>query len=191
MRKLVLKMSMSLDGFVCGPDGEAEWMLRSRGEDSAAWLVENLQQAGVHVVGGRTYHAMARHWPTSPEPVAVPMNDIPKVVFTRQKPADADLSSYAESWASARFAHGDLADEIQRLKEQPGKDIFAHGGAGFARSLVRLGLVDEYRLVVHPVAIGAGKALFGDLPKPVNLDLVSTTAFAAGTMVQVYRPAAG
>jgi riboflavin biosynthesis pyrimidine reductase len=71
-------------------------------------------------------------------------------------------SPNAASWAEAQIANGDLATEIGRLKQQPGKDIVAHGGAGFAQSIARLGLIDEYRLVVHPVALGAGLSLFTD-----------------------------
>lgn len=181
MRKLILKMSMSLDGFVSGPNGEADWMLRSQGEDSAAWVLETLWQAGLHAMGSRSYHVMANYWPTSTDPTAAPMNDIPKVVFTRQK-------SFDLGWGPARIANGDLAEEMQRLKQEPGKDILAHGGAGFARSLVQLGLVDEYRLLIHPVAIGSGLPLFSDLRQPMDLELVSTSLFRAGVAAHVYRP---
>jgi dihydrofolate reductase len=85
---------------------------------------------------------------------------------------------------------GDLAADIAQLKSEPGKDIMAHGGAGFARSLVRLGLVDEYQLLVHPVARGQGLPLFSELPKPMVLQLVSATTFPAGAIAHVYRPAA-
>ncbi|WP_033290622.1 dihydrofolate reductase family protein [Amycolatopsis jejuensis] len=185
MRRLILKMSMSLDGFVSGPHGEGEWTLRSRGEDSAAWVLDTLRQAGVHVMGSRMYRTVASYWSTSADPMAAPMNEIPKVVFTRQTSFEPET---ADGWASARIASGDLADEIQRLKAEPGNDILAHGGVEFARSLVQLGLVDEYRLAVHPIALGSGRPLFADLPQPLDLELVSTTSFEAGVVAQVYRP---
>src|SRR4029079_11793702 len=108
--------------------------------------------------------------------MAAPMNDIPKVVFTRQKSFDLHtggpaLEPAAASWASARIANGDLTEEMRRLKEEPGKDILASGGAGFARGRVQRGRVDEYRLVVHPVALGSGIPLFADLPQPLHLEL--------------------
>jgi hypothetical protein len=112
MRKLILKMSMSLDGFVGGPNGEADWMLPSRSEDGAAWVLETLQQAGVHAMGSRTYRAMASYWPTATDPMATAMNDIPKVVFTRQASVDLPAgpggapAAAVASWASARIAHG-------------------------------------------------------------------------------------
>ena len=134
---------------------------------------------------------MAGYWPTSTDLLAAPMNDIPKIVFTQQRSLDliAGDSAPAASWAEAQIANGDLATEIGRLKQQPGKDIVAHGGAGFAQSLARLGLIDEYRLVVHPVALGVGLPLFAELPMPLDLKLVGTSIFASGVVAQVYRPA--
>lgn len=214
MRRLVLKMSMSLDGFVAGPNGEIDWMIRSRDEGAKAWIADTLWQAGLHAMGSRTYYVMAGYWPTSTDLLAAPMNDIPKVIFTRQRsldlaaghsttaPRDSNrafeaaggkpavpASPNAASWAEAQIANGDLATEIERLKQQPGKDIVAHGGAGFAQSIARLGLIDEYRLVVHPAALGVGLPLFAELPKPVDLKLVSTSIFGSGAAAHVYRPA--
>jgi dihydrofolate reductase len=133
------------------------------------------------------------------------MNTIPKVVFARTRDGklapttkaleDASRAAHvakvgdAASWGQPRVASGDLAVEIARLKEEPGKDIVAHGGAGFARSLVSSGLIDEYQLVVHPVALGRGLPLFSQLPQPLALTLVSTTRFAGGAMAHVLRPA--
>jgi dihydrofolate reductase len=102
----------------------------------------------------------------------------------------AETTTPAEaSWAAARVARGELGGEIARLKQEPGKEIMAHGGAGFARSLVRLGLIDEYRLLIHPVALGSGLGLFSSLARPIDLNLISTTAFGGGTIAKVYRPA--
>lgn len=191
MRRLVLKMSMSIDGFVAGLNGEIDWMLSSRDEFGKASIAETLWNAGLHAMGSKSYFAWAGYWPTSTDLLAAPMNDIPKVVFTRQRSLNlpAANSPNAASWAEAQVANGDLATEVARLKQQPGKDILAHGGAGFAQSLTRLGLVDEYRLVVHPVALGAGLPLFAELPEPMHLKLVSTSIFASGVATHVYRPA--
>ncbi|HVJ41645.1 MAG TPA: dihydrofolate reductase family protein [Dongiaceae bacterium] len=213
MRRLVLKMSVSVDGFVGGPKGEVDWVFRSLDDGATAWIVETLWQAGLHIMGSRTFQDMIAWWPTSTEVFAPPMNEIPKAVFTR-KPGGTPLdtatttalenatalrggaldatgtSPHAASWAKAYVARGDLGAEITALKEQPGKDILAHGGAGFAGSLVRLGLIDEYRLLVHPVALGRGLPLFADLPQPRDLKLVSATAFGGGCVAHVYRPGA-
>jgi dihydrofolate reductase len=86
-------------------------------------------------------------------------------------------------------ASGGLAEEITRLKAEDGKPIVAHGGAGFARSLVASGLIDQYALLVHPIALGRGLPIFSDLAQPRPLKLTSSTAFPGGAVAQTYRPA--
>lgn len=188
MRRLVLKMSISLDGFVAGPHGEADWMFRSRDAAAHRWVEDTLWQAGLHVMGSRTFLAMAGYWPTSSDALAAPMNEIPKAVFTRQASFDTP-SSPVSSWAEAEVVNGDLAAEVMRLKQQLGRDILAHGGAGFAQSLAAAGLIDEYRLLVHPVALGKGLSLFGQLAQPLHLELRATTLFRSGAAALVYHPA--
>jgi dihydrofolate reductase len=166
-------------------------------------------------MGSRTFHDMAAYWPTSTEVFAPPMNQIPKAVFSRQGPPilksvnttaalrdaranagagqsanqSAELQPGAQSWAEAYVASGDLAEEVATLKAQEGKPIIAHGGASFARSLVAQGLVDQYDLQVHPVALGKGLPVFSDLAVPRPLKLMSSKAFPAGSVAQIYRPA--
>jgi dihydrofolate reductase len=181
MRKLILRMSMSMDGFVSGPNGELDWIFRHIDQESTAFGVAQLWDAGVHAMGRATYGDMAAHWPTSTEPWAPPMNEIPKVVFSRTL-KDAP-------WGPTRILGGDLAEEVARLKSEPGKNILAHGGARFAQALTRLGLVDEYWLLVHPVALGGGLAMFKELPKPLDLKLVSVKTFSGGPIAKTYRPA--
>lgn len=195
MRKLVLKMSMSLDGFVAGTRAESDWMFRGSSTDSAAWVFETLSGAGVHIAGRRLFETWASFFPTSTVPMAAPMNEKPKVVFTRQPAyqpgaqiAQTVQPSAASSYAGARVASGDLALEIERLKQEPGDYILAQGGVEFGRSLVRSGLVDEYRFAVLPVALGSGEGLFTGLQDELDLELVSSTAFSGGAMGNVYRP---
>jgi dihydrofolate reductase len=176
VRRLVLKISVSLDGFVGAEDGNVDWIFPSLSEDATTWLVETLWQSGTHIMGRTTYEGMAAHWPTSTEAFAAPMNAIPKVVFSR--------SLEKASWPESRVATGELAEEIGRLKQEPGKDILAHGGASFVRSLSRLQLIDEYRLLIHPVALGKGRPMFA---APMNLRLVSTTPFSGGSVGLVYH----
>lgn len=204
MREVILKMSMSIDGFVGGPNGEIDWLFPTMDEEATAWTVESLREAGVHVMGSRTFRDMAAYWPTSTEPFAAPMNKIPKVYFSRSGSAGSTTRALAdanarigippsaagvaaEGWSSARAATGELTAEIARLTKEPGNGILAHGGAGFARSLVKEGLVDEYRLLIHPVALGQGLPLFADLPSPLDLKLVEATAFKGGVVAHVYR----
>lgn len=195
MRELVLKMSMSLDGFVVGPKPESDWMFHGTTPESGAWVFDTLNGAGTHALGRATFESWVGYWPTSPSPMADPINSIPKVVFTRQArfdpaalSADTEDSSDPASWAATRVANGDLAEEFARLKEEPGKYILAQGGVGFCRSLVEAGVVDEYRFAVLPVALGSGESLFGGLTDELRLQLVSSTAFSGGALANVYRP---
>jgi dihydrofolate reductase len=94
----------------------------------------------------------------------------------------------AESWVDVPLRTGDLATEIADLKQQPGRDILAHGGVSFAHSLIRTGLVDAYHLIVHPVALGAGRPLFAALEKPMRLQLLEAITFGSGAVAHIYRP---
>jgi dihydrofolate reductase len=183
MRQLVLQMGVTLDGYVAGLDGAGDWGLPPEHPDVRAWKVASLGQAGTHIMGRVTYEQMAGYWPDATGEYADSMNTLPKVVFSRTLPA--------AGWAGSRIARGDLAAEIAALKDEPGGEIMAHGGAAFVQALSRLGLIDEYRLVIVPVALGGGLPLFKDLAKPLRLDLMSATTFPDGTAIHVYRPAAG
>lgn len=189
VRKLVLKMSVSLDGFVGGPNGEVEWVFDSIDDEARSWVVETLWSAGTHLMGRRTFEDMVAYWPTSTEPYAAPMNEIPKVVFSRRGPIAGGARTAAAGWSDVPVASGDLVEEIARLKRADGKDLLAHGGASFARNLVAAGLVDEYRLLVHPVALGRGLPLFSELRAPAALRPVSTRVFGSGAVARVLRPA--
>jgi dihydrofolate reductase len=183
MRKLVLMMGVSLDGLVARPGkfGAGGWGLPPEDPALKARKLAWLGEAGLHLVGRATYQEMAGFWPTSDDEYAAPMNDIPKVVFSKTL-TEAD-------WPQSTIASGELAGEINALKREPGKDMIAWGGAAFAQSLTRLRLVDEYRLVLQPVALGDGLPLFAGLTSPFVLHLVEARAYADGAVLHVYRPA--
>ena len=105
------------------------------------------------------------------------------------RPRVTPTAAVLQSWAEPTVARGDLAEEVARLKNQPGNFILAHGGARFAQSLVASGLIDEYRLVIHPVALGQGQPLFSGLRSPVDLRLISATPFGSGVVRAVYKAA--
>jgi dihydrofolate reductase len=180
MRKLIVAMSISLDGFVAPAKGAPDH--RSLPEDPALKQIKLdwLRQAGTHAMGRVTYNEMAAHWPVSTDEYAAPMNDLPKVVFSKTL-ASAD-------WNDSRVARGDIAEEISAMRREPGGDIIAWGGASFVQALSRQGLVDEYRLVINPVALGNGLPLFKDLSDPIELQLVEAWTFANGAALHVYQP---
>jgi dihydrofolate reductase len=185
--RLVLQMGVSLDGFVAVPSGDGLTPVMEGGgglppEDPELTQakLDWVWQADAHLMGSVTYQEMASYWPSSTSDYAAPMNEIPKVVFSKSlKRAD---------WPESRIARGDLTEEIEELKRGSDKDLIAYGGASFAQSLARLGLVDTYRLTIHPVAVAAGEPLFKDLPTPAVLRLVESKTFSSAA-VHVYEPA--
>lgn len=193
MRKLVLGMTVTADGFVCGPNGELDWFMRTRDNAVKAWIEKSLWDGGVHIMGRRTFEIMAPFWVTSSDPLAQPMNRLPKVVFSKAGfvpkrdygDTTGTLSPHAATWAHAAVAT-DLVADIAKLKQQEGGPVLAHGGAGFAQELVKHELVDEYQLAIHPVAIGKGISLFASTPHLIDLQLVSCTPFASGVVVNIY-----
>ena len=170
-------MDITADGIVASPRSV------SAPDDPAAlrWKADRLRDVGTHIVGRVTYLGMAGYWPHSTDKVfADLMNNIPKVVFSKTlEKAD---------WPETRIARGDITDEVNALKAEPSGEIIAHGGATFVQELCRRGLVDEYRLLIQPGAVGVGEPLFKDLPEVINLDLVEATPFPSGTIGVIYRP---
>lgn len=185
MSKLVLQMGVSLDGLVArtGEYGAGGWGTPPEDPALKARKLDWLRETGLHLMGRVTYEEMAGAWPASDDEYAAPMNDIPKVVFSK--------TLTTADWPQSTIASGDLADEVNALKRQPGKDMIAWGGAAFAQSLSRLRLVDEYRLVVQPVALGDGLPLFAGLTAPFVLDLIEARAYGDGSVLHIYRPADG
>jgi dihydrofolate reductase len=181
MRAVVLQMGVSVDGFVGRTGGSYDWGLLPEDRAVTEWKLDALRSVSTHIMGRVTYQEMAAHWPTATDDYAAPMNTTSKVVFSRSLPS-AD-------WAGTRIARGDLTEEIDALRREPGGDIMAHGGARFVQALSRNHLVDEYRLVIRPVALGNGLRLFADLAAPLRLSLVSATSFPDGSAIHVYRPA--
>ena len=176
MAELILKMSVSLDGYVASLDGGTDWAAAGRSDDGASWTLETVSNAGVHLVGAATYTAWATYWPGAPGPFAKPMNEVPKVVFSN--------SLTSADWPETTIAAGDLAEAVTRLKqEHSGGYLLAQGGVRFARSLVATGLIDEYRLVIHPVVLGEGEPLF---TAPLAIAPISTTVFSRGAVAHVF-----
>jgi dihydrofolate reductase len=179
-RKLILYMSQSLDGFAARRDGTMDWLGRSLPYDRQRQraVEELLGRTGLLVLGARAAQDMARAWPASQSPTGDYMNALPKIVFS---------STISEvEWSNARISSRPVEEEIPERKREAGNDIVVFGGASFARSLAGHGLIDEYRLVVQPVALGDGLALLHGLPEPRRLELVSSTVYADGPIAHTY-----
>jgi dihydrofolate reductase len=181
MRDVVLYMSMSLDGFV-ESDREHPGMAIPEGAELKQWKLDRISKAGAHLMGRVTYQQMSSYWPQSDDPYAAPMNDIPKVVFSKT------LSDAEATWPDTRVARGDLATEIAAIKAQPGRDVIVWGGGTFAGALAAANLIDEYRLLVQPVVLGRGRGLFDQVPESRHLNLIEALSFPSGIVVHIYRP---
>jgi dihydrofolate reductase len=181
MRDVILYMSMSLDGFV-DSDREHPGVAIPEGAELKQWKLDHISKAGAHLMGRVTYKQMSSYWPQSDDPYAAPMNNIPKVVFS-QTLGDAEAT-----WPVTRIARGDLAAEIAAIKAQPGPDVIVWGGGRLAGALAAADLIDEYRLLVQPLVLGQGQALFAQLPDSRHLNLIEALSFPSGIVLHIYRP---
>lgn len=181
MRDVILYMSMSLDGFV-DSDREHPGTAIDEGAELKQWKLERISKAGAHLMGRVTYQQMSSYWPHSDDTYAAPMNDIPKVVFS------TTLSDAEATWPVTRVARGDLAAEVATIKAEPGPDVIVWGGGQLAGALAAADLIDEYRLLVQPLVLGTGRALFNQLPGSRHLNLVEAKPFPSGVVVHSYRP---
>jgi dihydrofolate reductase len=178
MRNLVLIMTASLDGYVVAPKGHAGGLPEPK--ELQRWKLDRICRAGTHIMGRVTYEEMASAWPTSTADYAAPMNEIPKVVFSK--------TLTKAPWRESTIARGDLEGEIASLKEKPGGEIIAWGGANFAQSLSRAGLVDEYAIIIQPVVYGGGQPIFSSLPDALHLQRLATTTYSSGTALNIFKP---
>ena len=184
MGKLVYGMSVSLDGFVETPSRSLDWVLVD--DELHAFFNDQARELSASLYGRRMYELMVEYWPTAEtDPSATPAmlefariwKDMPKIVFSR--------TLELVRWNS-RLVRDDAAEEVARLKAQPGFDMDV-GGPTLAATLMRTGLIDEYRLFVHPVILGAGKPFFPALDDRIGLKLLDTRTFGSGVVYLRYE----
>ena len=183
MRKLIYSMGVSLDGFTAGPDGEIDWSAPD--EELHRFHNQQTREVGAELYGRRMYEVMT-YWETADEKPSAPdyelefariWKDIPKIVFSK---------TLEKVEGNARLVRDGVADEVAKLKEQPGKDL-AVGGAGLASTFIKLGLIDEYRLFVSPVVLGGGTPYFPAVDERINLELVETRSFGSRVVYVRYQ----
>jgi dihydrofolate reductase len=186
MRKVTYSMGMTLDGFFEDPDGDIGWGVPS--PEVFQYSIDEIQTVGVHLMGRKLYETM-RYWETV-DPATLDdaelvwrdlWNPLPKVVFSRTlTEVEGD---------HARLATGSPAEEIERLRAEPGEGDIAIGGAELAAEVAGLGLIDEYVIRVFPVLVGGGTPLFARDERLVGLELVSSRTFDSGVVALRYRVA--
>lgn len=183
-RNVVYSMHVSLDGFVEGPNGELEWA--DPAADVHTFVNDQERGCGAYLYGRRLYELMASYWPTAADKPEAPAPEIdfariwsamPKVVFSK--------TLERVEWNS-RLVAGDAAEEVARLKAQPGGELHV-GGATLAGSLLRARLVDEVRMFHFPAVLGAGTPMFPPLEQPFGLELIDTRRFDSGVVYLAYR----
>ncbi|HEY3185341.1 MAG TPA: dihydrofolate reductase family protein [Gaiellaceae bacterium] len=182
MRRLTASFFISLDGVVEAPQN---WHFPYFNDEMGAVVGEAIAASDAFLLGRRTYEEWAAFWPTeaaAESPMAGPMNATPKhVVSTTLDKVE---------WQNSTLLEGDLAKAVTELKAKPGKNIGMSGSATLVRSLLELGLVDELRLLVHPLVVGSGAKLFENGTASVSLELVDSRTFSTGVVDLTYRPVA-
>lgn len=186
MRKIILFMHISLDGFVAGPNGETDWM---KHDSEAQAFVQRLHERTDAALFGRvTYEEMASYWPTVLSNPASSQDDRNHAEWhkTSQRIVVSKTLKHVD-WENTLIISGNLADEINSLKVQAGKDIWLMGSPTLAQSLIALNLIDEYLLNMSPVILGQGKPLFANIDHKLNLELVESQSYKSGAVNLVYR----
>ena len=181
MKKVIFQMSVSLDGYIEGPNRKIDWHLVD--DEFNAYAVEMLNAADVLIMGRRTYELMAGYWPTAADNdpvVKEQMNSTPKLVFSR--------TLKKVEWQNSRLATGSIAEEVALLKQVPGDRLLPVGGSDLAGSFLEQGLMDELHIILTPILLGGGKTVFAGIKKRYPLRLLSTKRFKSGNVVLIYQP---
>ena len=181
MRKIVAGLFISLDGVVEAPE---TWHFPYFNDEMGEAVTAQMAAADTMLLGRRTYEDFASFWPNqgSDVPMADQMNGTPKLV------ASTTLTSV--DWQNSTLIIGTVAEELTRLKQQPGGEISITGSPTLVRSLLRDGVLDELRLLMHPIVVGHGKRLFPDGEPTTPLELVDSKTFSTGVLYLTYRPVA-
>jgi len=182
MRKILVFENVTLDGFMAGPNGELVWPVRD--DEVTEYSKEGHDSTDMFLFGRVTYDMMANFWPTpmgkSTNPVfADALNNTPKIVFsTTLKKAD---------WQNTEVAQELTKEGIIEMKQRPGKNMMIFGSGTLVEQLTKLGLIDEYQLMMNPVVLGKGKPLFNNITDRLNLTLVQTRMFKSGLVLLQYQ----
>ena len=183
MRKIGAFNFISLDGYFQGPDGDTSW--HRHGEEENQYAVDALKTEGTLLFGRITYEMMAGFWPTdaakemSPG-VAEGMNKFEKIVFSNTlKTAD---------WNNSRIISGNIVEEIAKLKQADGNDMMILGSGSIVTQFSDAGLIDEFQIMVDPVALGGGTPIFHGMKKKLDLELVASRTFKSGVVLLTYVP---
>ena len=191
MRKVIIYMVISVDGFVCGPNNELDWEIQD--PEVSMYLIPKLfDRVDTMLLGRELYKGFEQTWPAMAKDPNTPSPIVDFAGWVEQTPKIVFSDTLEDvTWANSQLINiksdQDIADEVTKLKQQDGKDMVVFGGARFAQTLTKLGLVDEFQFKLQPIALGQGKPLFGDLKQRQNLKLIESKAFKSGVVTLAYE----
>jgi len=187
MRKVIVTMWVTLDGFIAGPNEEMDWVMVD--DEMGKYEDDLVSSADTLILGRVTYESFAGAWPHVPEnpsasqgevEYAHKVNAMVKLVFSK--------TLEKAEWTNSKLMREVLPEAVEQMKREPGKDMVIYGSASIVHTLTNLGLIDEYQLLVHPVVLGSGKPLFKHIKERVNLKLIETKTFHSGVVGLYYQP---
>jgi dihydrofolate reductase len=186
MRKIIVSNVVTLDGFFEGPDQELDWFVTDK--EFFAYAGNLLKEVDAILFGRTTFEQMAAYWPntTDDDPLITErMNSLQKLVISRSL---SNINPSAAKWNNSTFIHNNIEEEINKLKQQPGKDIVIFGSGMLVSSLTNARLIDKYNIIVTPVILGKGNPLFKGLNKKLSLELTNTKTLGSGVVILSYKP---
>ena len=187
MRKLIVSMNVTLDGFLSGQACELDWHFESWTSDMADALCMRLATADTILLGRVTYAAMAGYWQSKAMDLSCSREDLAFVdMMNHYNKIVVSKTLTKATWSNSDILNGNLEEELSQLKQQSGKDIIIYGSGKLLSALVPADLIDEYQLWIHPVAIRKGKPLFGSLLHARPLKLINAETFSSGIVVLTY-----
>lgn len=176
MRKVIVSMMVSVDGFIEGRDPQEYW--HNWNDEMSAYMMDFFKRVDLFIYGRKAYEEMIAYWPQLTDEFAMVMNSTPKLVFSK--------SLASASWNSTLLREVD-PDYINNLKQDTGKDIVIFAGSGMVESFMRHNLVDEFRLIINPLLLGGGKSFFNNILKAMPLKFISAQTFACGNVLLIYE----
>lgn len=179
MKKVILDLAVTLDGFIEGPNGEIDWCIMDDDMNFDGFI----SSIDTIFYGRVSYDSWGNFQPD--ENASAEEKSLWQGVHSKKKYV---FSSQEKQDENATFVSSDIAEKVAEIKKEGGKDIWLYGGAGLIRTFIDLGLIDVYRISVHPIALGEGKPLFEDLKKRLQLKLTKTNVFKSGVVQLIYEP---
>ncbi|MYZ39495.1 MULTISPECIES: dihydrofolate reductase family protein [unclassified Streptomyces] len=184
MRDVTYSMNVSLDGYIVGPDGGFDWTPPD--EEVYRFVIDEVRETGVYLLGRRLYETML-YWETADQDPSLDATRLEFAAIWKRLPKVVFSTTLSAVRGNARLASGGLAEEIERVRAEPGDGNIAVGGATLAAEAAALGLIDEYRARVHPVLVGGGIPFFPRHERRVDLELVETRTFKSRVVYLGYR----